>query len=788
MNAGPSDPAPRSRRALPVRRWVEEASIALLLASLAAALALGGWALRLDRVVYDLGLTVWRRPPPPGIVIVAIDDASVQAIGRWPWKRAVHATLLAQLAKAQPRAIGLDLLLSEADPDPEQDRLLALALRRAAPVVVPITWQGNGAGRLAALKPAPLLRDAVRLGAGEASLESDGVLRDTFLHTRGAGEPEPGTPSLALALLQAGGEAIHPRTLATVEQADDSPAGPAVQGAQRQGRLAIRYTGPPGSVRRVSYAEALAGAVPADQLAGRYVLVGMTAQGLGDTLATPVNGSHLAMPGVEVHANALYTLRSGDSIHTVQDPQVAALSAALVALLLAAFGRFGPRAALPLAVASVPLAVLASLLALRSGLWFSPVPYALAATLAYPLWSWRRLERAVRSLDGEIALLNASDPLHGTAAAARAQRARRSDGDLLEARLHTLRRAGAVVRDARGFLAGALAALPPAMLVGDGEACVALANPRAAALFDVETPDELLGLDLARLLGEFSTAEGHDWPATLAALAPGGSGVAVEVAQGGPGNRRDFVAHVAAVDLQGLRRLIVSIADIEPVKQAQREREEVLAFVSHDLRSPANAIVLLADLNLQGHVQTPQPELLQEMRRLAARTLALSDGLVRAAQAQTQTLQRRTVDLSALLDEVAADLRAAALAAGVTLRTQAPPPGAQVAADHLLLARALGNLVSNALKHAPPGSTVDLQARCADGRVRLSVRDHGPGLSAPQLAQLARGGEGAAVGDARGVGLGLLFVQRVALRHGGSLRAAVPADGSGALMTISLPG
>ena len=54
------------------------------------------------------------------------------------------------------------------------------------------------------------------------SLESDGVLRDTFLHTRAAGDLGGGTPSLALALLEAGGEAVHPRTLASVEQAESA--------------------------------------------------------------------------------------------------------------------------------------------------------------------------------------------------------------------------------------------------------------------------------------------------------------------------------------------------------------------------------------------------------------------------------------------------------------------------------------------------------------------------------------------------------------------------------------
>ena len=90
-------------------RWPAGVGVAVVLAALAFALALGGWTWRADRLVYDIGLSFWRRPVPEGIVIVAIDDASVAAIGRWPWPRAVHSTLLARLAAARPRAIGLDV-------------------------------------------------------------------------------------------------------------------------------------------------------------------------------------------------------------------------------------------------------------------------------------------------------------------------------------------------------------------------------------------------------------------------------------------------------------------------------------------------------------------------------------------------------------------------------------------------------------------------------------------------------------------------------------------------------
>ncbi|MDH3460576.1 MAG: CHASE2 domain-containing protein, partial [Burkholderiaceae bacterium] len=594
-----------------------------------------------------------------------------------------------------------------------------------------------------------------------------------FLYT---GAASARYPHLALALLEAGGEAPPTRLSAVTT----STVSADIHGAGRDSRFLIRYAGPPGTVDRVSYVDVLRGDVPAERLTGHYVLIGMTAQGLGDTLATPVNGRHQAMPGVEVLANTLYTLRSGDTVKEMGPFQVAALSTGLLsALVLLAFGRFGTRTALLAAIGSVPMAVAASLWALRSGLWCSPVPYSLAALLAYPMWSWRRLERTVASLDGEIARIVA-DPL---AAPGTDPQAATNDGDALDARLQTLQRAGALVRDARRFLADTLAAMPTAMLVGDEKMQVVLANPMAAALFDVESFAELNGLDLIRLLAEFSTLRPLDWKDSITELSPSSAGIAVEARLGTKG---DFVVHLAAVDLQGQRRLIVTIADVEPVKQAQREREEALAFVSHDLRSPASSIVLLADLNLRGDVQTPRDELLHEVRRLATRTLEMSEDFVRAAQVQTRVLQRLPVQPRALIDAALGDLRAQAVAAGVNLHTRFSDADADVAVDGPLVVRAIGNLVSNAIKHSARGGEVELHASVDGGALRLTVRDHGPGLSPQQILQLAQGDQGAAVHDARGVGLGLLFVQRVARRHGGMLRAAAPTEGRGALFELEL--
>jgi CHASE2 domain-containing sensor protein len=169
----------------------DDVAVALGLALLALVLAAGNWLWRTDRLVYDFGLALWSRPVPDDVVIVAIDEASIDAIGRWPWKRSVHATLLERLAAAQPRAIGLDIVFSEEDPDPQQDRVLADALRKAAPVVMPVTGLPVPGEGIRVLEPVPLLRGAVRLGVSEPLGRRRRRAAPRLCRGRPAGPPVP---------------------------------------------------------------------------------------------------------------------------------------------------------------------------------------------------------------------------------------------------------------------------------------------------------------------------------------------------------------------------------------------------------------------------------------------------------------------------------------------------------------------------------------------------------------------------------------------------------------------
>lgn len=735
------------------------ALLALALATLAAVLALSPLTWRADRLWQDLLVASLSRPPPDDTLIVAIDDASLAAIGRWPWPRNVQATLLRGMATARPRSITLDLVLSE--PEPAGDRWLAAeieaSVQAGVPVLLPLSWQPGAAG-LQLLLPTPALRGAVRLGAAEAAVDADGVLRHLFLQ---AGPPEAPYPHLALAVLEAGGGQLHPSLRPAWNPAPEPGRW------QRDGRLVMRFGGPPGAVPRVSALDLLQGRVPPERLAGRDVMLGLVAQGLGDTLATPVNAGHQAMPGVEVLAHGLALLRHGGAPRPVAPGAVATGSALGLVLLLLAMQRLGERRALALALGSVPVVALASGLGAHAGWLWSPLPYAVPAVLAYPLWSWLRLRRAMRLLALEIrALAAARQPLAAGAPPA-------PEG--LEPQIAELQQAGAQLREAHRDRSALLEGLPTAVLVGDAAGRVRLGNALAATLFDVGGADELQGLDLPRLLAELQPAGAGEpepasrWAGRLAALAPGGDSLALELRLGA----RELLLHARALPGPGGPLSLVSLADLATVREAQRAREETLAFVSHDLRGPAATIVLLAQLQAEGRSPHSAEALMPELQRLAQRTLDLADDFVLAARARSRPLQPQPLQADALLAEALAEAGPRAAAAGV--RLEQVPLAAELAnrpwgLDPRLVQRALANLLANALRHAPAGGWVRLAAQAEGDTLLLEVTDNGPGLSPAQRAALAAGQppRSAAAG---GSGFGLAFVQQVAASHGGTLRA-----------------
>jgi CHASE2 domain-containing sensor protein len=365
------------------REW-----LALLgfLAAVLLVLQRGGGTERADLWAYDLAATARIHPdaaPTDGApVIVAIDEESLARQGRWPWSRTLLSQILDRLAAAQAGPVLLDIILAESE-DAAADAALAAALKRyPAGVVLPV--YADDADGMTPVLPLPAFAAVARTGHVHARLDSDGIVRRIHPRESLGGEVLPHVAWL----------------LAGIAPAPDATA------------VLPAFSGVPGTMRRIPAADLLDGRLPMASLRGRTVLVGATAAGLGDAIATPVAGSGGLMPGVEFVGNAVTSIRAGTLAVPLGGIQSSAISLALLLLLLASYRLAPPRVALATTIAvaaAAGLGAAAGLLLFNR--WWPPVGLMVVAALAYPLWSWRRLEASVAAMEREAGRIARLAPL-----------------------------------------------------------------------------------------------------------------------------------------------------------------------------------------------------------------------------------------------------------------------------------------------------------------------------------------------------------------------------------------
>ena len=370
-------------------------------------LVLSGITWRADTALYDLLVQRSAHAADERILVVAVDEKSLAELGRWPWSRCVHAQLIDALSASGAKSIALDILLSEpALYDPEGDALLTQALTRSHKVVLPVfaePQQQNGP--LVELLPIPeFAASAAALGHVDMALDSDGVARSMFLR---AGLGTPHWPSLALALHQLGNEpGESDGNLPGLRNPQAGTVAP--QDWVRDHEVLVPYVNPPHGFKRVSYSDVLNDRVPAAQLKDRWILVGVTAAGMGGDVATP--GWHANAPrlsGVDYQANALNMLLQDSAIVPLSTVAQSLLSIFLVVLPLLIYGLPGFRkisTPIVLALLAVPLV---TLLLLWQGYWFAP----LSAWVVLCIGTGMRLVRVVRRTQRRAQ----SDPLTGLA-------------------------------------------------------------------------------------------------------------------------------------------------------------------------------------------------------------------------------------------------------------------------------------------------------------------------------------------------------------------------------------
>lgn len=314
---------------------------------------------------------------------------------------------------------------------------------------------------------------------------------------------------------------------------------------------------------------------------------------------------------------------------------------------------------------------------------------------------------------------------------------------------------------------------PWGTLALDRDGAIVAATRRAHALLGRALP---AGLPLAAVLGE---AVGTDFAALVEALEPG---FEFETDDAILWLTLQPVEHDPAI------AATVTVADVTPLRRALDERVASLRFLAHDLRSPQNSILALTQLHDADPDAFAACGGLERIAQLARHALLLGQDYL-VASAADDLRQRHFVrfDLRKMLRELVPKLEVSAVYRGVALQLwldDAAPLWLRGA--RLFVARALQNLIDNAVQASRQGARVEIRLHVRDAHAEVAIRDWAGGL--PGLATDARMTDFAPLAKrgSMGFGLGLQLAAQVVAAHAGTLHAE-SNRGVGTTFVMRLP-
>lgn len=721
-----------------------------------------------DNFFYDAWLSRQSAPPSADILIVAIDEPSLQTLGRWPWSRDVHARLIEQLDMASVQSIVLDILLVEASRYPEEDALLANAMQDHGNVYLPsavLSAYSSQDGIPGVLMPtAPLLSAAKGVGHINVALDADGVARSVKLLEFREGRRLPQLMTL----------------VAESEWASDKriewPSTP----------IRIPFRGSAGSYATVSYRDVLMGYVPESLLRDRTVLVGVTALGLGDRYNVSLLSQGL-MPGVEIHAHLLDALRSETYVRHVDSWLGASLASVpiIVLMLLAWWLRF--QYLLVVVVLLSVSVLLASLVALGFRWWWPPSASLIALCIAFFTIVWQSqaallawFKRELELLYQEPSILPFREP--GNI---------RSEGGKLYQQSQALEFALGRIVEGRRFILDAMHSLPLPIFVLNKKGEVLLANKRAMAIC-WEAGQSVI--DHIEKLPSALTFEEHQgfsslWPPKLVGINDISSVKAGGLCTDNRGRTYRFeMGELSSTTHSVAGGWLIWLVDLTSDIEAEAQRSSMLSFLSHDMKAPQARALALLEAQKDPATAVSQTTFYQYLDQCLTMGLGMINDFIDLTRVKSFVFDKEFVLFEDVVMEVLDQVYPIAKVKNIKVVSDLQDEdGAPVMGDKGYLARAAFNLIENAVKYTPFGGDVKVLVFKETEWVVLQVSDNGVGIKPEYIDSIFGSFQRGDGGDvAKGHGLGLALVKAVADKHDGLVNCE-SEFGKGSRFTMKLP-
>jgi PAS domain S-box-containing protein len=376
-------------------------------------------------------------------------------------------------------------------------------------------------------------------------------------------------------------------------------------------------------------------------------------------------------------------------------------------------------------------------------------------------------------------------------------------------------RIGRALRESKERLSGIVSSAMDAIITVDEDLRVVLFNEAAEKMFGCPAA-EALGSPIGRFIpsrlrgayAEHVRRFGENGGAGRAA-----GSLSALTARRADGTEFPIEAAISSVEVGGRKLYTVIHRDITERKLAEAEREqlaqeqaareaaeaanrskdEFLAMVSHELRSPLNAILGYTRMLRSGSLdQDAIKKAADVVERSAKAQVQIIEDLLDSARIISGKLriELETIDLIPAIETALEAVRPAAEAKGVSLRSALPRESGQITGDPARLQQVIWNLLSNAVKFTPQGGHVELRMKGAPDQVRITVSDTGSGIEPeflPHVFDRFRQADSSSKRRVGGLGLGLSLVKHLVESHGGAITAGSEGPGRGATFTVTLP-
>lgn len=707
-----------------------------------AALVFADLVQPLGNVLYDHLMRLQGFRSTQKIVVVAIDDRSIQELGGWPIQRNEYAKLLSQLNDdcCRPKAIGFDLLFLDSTNDDEN---LASQLKKHNSIL-PLAFnvQEQNGSVLQATPPVTPIAESAKLSHINLSFDTDGVIR-------GFQSKEQSWPHFSLAM--------HNSVLATQAERTD------------QGNYRFRMVDPRIGFPMISFADAIRSKASRTLLQEKYVLIGVTAPSLGDRYPTLYSGKNNAStPGVAILASVLNASINNALIDVA--PSWVVFSVMLLPLLLMLQGLLllTPRFALFLAAFIAIGAVIASFGLLSYwDYWIDPMPLIVIVLLLQPLWAWRRFEAIVHFVQDAAADLRQFQP------STRTRQGIYPSREVVLQNAKLLDHAVASAHSELLFLTAVVDEIPDSVLIFDDQERLLLCNKKIKNLFSNYDFSE--GSEISKFAKHINLAASSLSAADKTdqtKLSP--TVLQLETSLG----KRDFVIKTTRLNSHIKQNFgLIIFIDVTELKRSQTQRDRALQFLSHDMRTPVASILSITRL-----VEEQDDSEKSKITHHANALLNMMDDFILTISAEATNYTLQQVLLDNLINDALEEVVDLANAKSITLKDESNAYDIFITANTRLLLRAFINLLYNAVKFSPSKSVIKIQT---SSHLDLQKQQHQVLITITNDVAVARDVEDLTP-SMPGFGLGLDFVDNVIHKHHGDIQRDIPAQGV-ATIRIFLP-